>query len=166
MPAPKVQYLRSAEDIDRISFQDGLAAVEVPFDLLPALPLSNDERFASPRLARLIRSIRQTGYSSTAPIICRIGMKGRWVVVDGGHRITAARKLGRPCLANLFRRRVGTLYFLLFTTEGSWRKVRAIMDTGLDTAAAGTLPPAEAGEPGTPGATPPEAGSAPGTGRS
>ncbi len=131
VPAPKIQYLARAEDIDAIVFTDGLAAVEVPFEILDALPLVNERRLDGPRLARVIRSIRDRGYSSTTPIICRVGMKGRWVVVDGGHRITAARRVGRSCLWRLFRRRIGTLYFLLFTTEGSWRKVRAIASQGL-----------------------------------
>ncbi|MGF1446290.1 MAG: hypothetical protein ACFBRM_08815 [Pikeienuella sp.] len=129
--APRIQYLARIEDIDQITFSDGLAAVEVPAELLPDLPLVNDRRLPGPRLARVIASMRSHGYASTAPIICRIGMKGRWVVLDGGHRITAARILMRSCLSRLLGRRLGTLYFLLYTTEGSWKKVRRIAGTGL-----------------------------------
>lgn len=148
LPAARIQYLRRAEDIDRIEFRDGLAAVEVPFELLDTLPLVNECRQPGPRLDRLVRSIRARGYSSPHPIVCRIGMKGRWVLVDGGHRITAARIVGRSCLANLFERKVRTLYFLLFTTAGSWKKVRAMVGD-----AAQDLPEAPpTGEPGGSGA--------------
>lgn len=123
---PRIQFLRRAEDIDRIEFTDGLAAVEVPFSLIDALPLSNEVRQFGPRLEAVMHSIRRNGFRPTQPIICRVGMKGRWVVVDGGHRITAARIVGREWWANLFGPRVLTLYFLLFTTPGSWSKLRAV----------------------------------------
>lgn len=118
--------MHSVEDLDRIEFTDGLAAVEVPFRLLDAVPFAGETREPSPRLARVIRSIRRQGYRPLDPIICRIGMKGRWVVVDGGHRITAARKVGREWWSNLCGPKVRTLYFLLFTTAGSWSKLRSI----------------------------------------
>jgi len=122
---PRVQYIRKVQDLYDIRFSsDGLAAVEVPFRLLDTLPLVGEKREMGPRLAALVESIRRRGYMPTDPIICRIGMKGRWVVVDGGHRITAARIVGREFWSNLFGPKVRTLYFLLFTTEGSWIKLR------------------------------------------
>lgn len=142
-PIPRVQYMRTVEDLDRIEFTDGLAAVEVPFRLLDAVPFAGETREPSPRLARVIRSIRRQGYRPVDPIICRIGMKGRWVVVDGGHRITAARKVGREWWSNLCAPKVRTLYFLLFTTAGSWSKLRSIADGVKAAAPIGTsvLPP-------------------------
>jgi len=127
----RVHYVRRIEDISQITFVDDLAAVEVEPQVLDDLPLVNDRRGAGPRLSAITKSIRQNGYRPSQPIICRIGMKGRWVVVDGGHRITAVRKLlRRPCVWFL-RPRIGPLYFLLFTTPGSWSKVRAlVVDAG------------------------------------
>lgn len=126
MPAPKIQYLSDISAIDAIRFEDGLAAVEVPVALLSELPLKNHERTDGPRLKRLLTSMRDRGYVSLAPIICRVGMKGRWVVTDGGHRLTAAKIVAGEFWTNLWGPKVSTLYFLLFTTPGSWRKVRAI----------------------------------------
>lgn len=144
--APTVQYIRHPDQLSEIVFTDGLAAVEVEAGLLDALPLANDERSDGPRLRRLMRAIRREGFRPIEPIICRIGMKGRWVVVDGGHRLTAVRRLLASPFAWLFPPRIGTLYFLLFTTEGSWKKVR-------DVAGAGSLPE-------TPPETPPDASAA------
>jgi len=139
-PAPKVQYLNAVEDIDRITFADGLAAVEVPIALIDALPLANEIRDDDPRGKALERAIRARGYASLDPIICRIGMKGRWVVVDGGHRISAARKVAREFWTNLLWPKVRTLYFLLFTTEGSWSKVKRVADELKAESAVPTLP--------------------------
>jgi len=121
---PGVQVIRNPEDLDHITFHDDMAAVEVPFELLDRIDFAGEVRQHGPRLARLVRRIRREGYRPVEPIICRIGMKGRWVVVDGGHRITAARKVGREWWSNLCGRKVTRLYFLLFTTAGSWSKVR------------------------------------------
>ena len=122
---PRVQYLRTVQDLYDIEFdENGLAAVEVPFALLESLPLIGEKREWGPRLERLVNDMRRRGYVPRDPIVCRIGMKGRWVVVDGGHRITAARIVGREFWTNLFGRRVRTLYFLLFTTPASWSKLR------------------------------------------
>lgn len=124
--APKVQYIQSEADLGRIDFHDDLAAVEVPIGLVDALPLKNWQRTPEPRLDRVMRSIRARGYVPTDPVICRIGMKGRWVVADGGHRLTAARKVAGEFWTNLCRPKVRTIYFLLFTTPGSWSKVASI----------------------------------------
>jgi hypothetical protein len=117
-----VQQIRTVDDLRRIRFDDGLAAVEVPVELLGAIPFAGETREPGPRLDRVLRAIRKQGYRPLEPIICRIGMKGRWVVVDGGHRITAARKVAREWWSNLFGRKVRNLYFLLYTTPGSWSK--------------------------------------------
>ncbi|MEM8598029.1 MAG: ParB/Srx family N-terminal domain-containing protein [Pseudomonadota bacterium] len=123
--APPLQRLEAVNDLYDISFTvDGLAAVEVPFALLDSLPLVGAERGDGPRLTALLTTIRRTGFRPRDPIICRIGMKGRWVIVDGGHRVTAARIVGRSFWSWLFGRRVERLYFLLFTTPDSWCKLR------------------------------------------
>jgi len=121
--SPKVFRVREAADLDRIPFTDGMAAVEVPAHLLDDLELKNFERGESPRLAALERSIRARGYQPTEPITARVGRRGRWVVVDGGHRITAARHVLREFWTNLFGPKVETLYFVLFTDPESWTKV-------------------------------------------
>ncbi|MEL6337446.1 MAG: ParB/Srx family N-terminal domain-containing protein [Pseudomonadota bacterium] len=123
--APAVQQIRTVNDLYDIKFTaEGFAVVDVPYALLPCLPLVGAERQSSPRLDTVVTSMRQRGYLSNDPIICRIGMKGRWVVVDGGHRITAARIVGQDFWANVLGRRVYSLNFLLFTTPDSWRKLR------------------------------------------
>ncbi|MGF1503249.1 MAG: ParB/Srx family N-terminal domain-containing protein [Paracoccaceae bacterium] len=121
--APRIQYISTPEGLSEIAFSDGLAAVEVPFALLAHIPLVNEVRQPGPRLAAVLRSIRRWGYRPSEPIICRIGMKGRWVVLDGGHRITAARTVAREWWSNLCGPKVRTLYFLLYTTPGSWSKL-------------------------------------------
>jgi hypothetical protein len=128
IPPPKaqrgVQRVRTAEDLAKIEFVDGMAAVEMPFALTRCIQFKNDRRETSPRLEAVEDSIRRLGYRPLEPIICRIGQKGRWVVVDGGHRLTAARKVDGEFWSNLFRRKVGDLYFLLFETPRSRTKLK------------------------------------------
>lgn len=99
-----------------------MAAVEVPVELLRHIIFKNDERGDSPRLDAVERSIRDRGFVPTDPIVARIGQKGRWIIVDGGHRLTAARHVAEEFWTNLLQRKVRTLYFLLYETERSWRK--------------------------------------------
>ena len=119
-----VQRIATAADLGRIRFVDGMAAVEMPFALTRHVQFKNDRREASPRLRALLRAIRREGYRPVEPIICRIGQKGRWVVVDGGHRLTAARIVDGEFWTNLFGRKVRDLYFLLFETPRSRAKLR------------------------------------------
>lgn len=125
-PLPGVQYITSLDDIPGISFVDGLAAVEAPVEVVRRIPFKNDHRERSPRLIRIERSIRDRGYDNTLPIIARIGQKGRWIIVDGGHRLTAAKTVSEEFWSNLLSKKVRTLYFLLFTTARSWAKVKRI----------------------------------------
>jgi hypothetical protein len=119
VPAGPVQTLLTPEDLKRIRFTDGVAAVEVPFSLLAHIRFRNDRREPSARLEALKDSIRQKGFIPFDPIIACITRKGKWSIVDGGHRLTAAREIAREFWANLFGRKVRTLYFLLFTTPRS-----------------------------------------------
>lgn len=116
--------MRKREDLKRIAFKDGVALVETPVELLPFIRFKNDRRERSDRLRRVERSIRNKGFVPIEPIIARIGQKGRWVVVDGGHRLTAARQVSREFWTNLFGRKVYSLYFLLYETPRSWRKTK------------------------------------------
>ncbi len=124
--APRVQRLETLSDLGRITFTDGLAAVMVPIGLIERIPFRNDGRARSPRMLKLERSIRAHGYDNAHPIVARIGRKGRWVIMDGGHRLTAARRIAREWLTNLAGPKVRSLYFLLFTTDASWSKIRAV----------------------------------------
>ncbi len=121
-----VQRIRSVDDLKTIVYEDGVAAVEAPAELLDALPLRNERRQPSPRLDRMLNAIRNHGYNAIDPVIARIGRKGRWVVLDGGHRITAARIVSREFWSNMFGPRVGNIYFLLFTTPASFSKVATL----------------------------------------
>lgn len=120
--APKVFRVRTEADLDRIPFENGMAAVEIPADLIDKLELKHADRGDSPRLKGLMRSIRDRGFQPVEPITVRIGRKGRWIVINGGHRITAARRVMREFWANLFGRKVQTFYFILFTNPESWSK--------------------------------------------
>ncbi len=139
-----VQRVASAADLARIRFVDGMAAVEMPYPLLRLVQFKNDHREDSPRLRALLRAIRREGYRPVEPIICRIGQKGRWVVVDGGHRLTAARKVDGEVWTNLFGRKVRDLYFLLFETPRSGAKLKPKAAKAAQ-AGAGTEPGTETG---------------------
>jgi len=139
--APKWHLLRSVSELGKIEFVDGLAEVEVPIELVAKLPLKNHERRDSPRLRSLMASIRAKGYSSLEPVVVRIGRAGRWVVVDGGHRLTAAQLVAREYWANLFSPKVGRLSFLVYHTPLSYSRVRAHADKAdAGDAQAGTQP--------------------------
>lgn len=132
---PKLHRLRNPQDIDGIDFTEGIAEVEVPIELLDCVPLKHYERSDSPRLQRLIRAIRQNGYSSLEPIVCRIGALGNWVVIDGGHRITAAKRVSQEFFTNLFGNKIGDLTFVLFQTPMSYSKLKThpkVSDAGPD----------------------------------
>ena len=122
--APGVFRVRSEEDLEHIPFDRGMAAVEMPADLLERVRFKNDSRGESQRLHDLERSIRDRGYQPVEPIKARIGQNGKWVIVDGGHRLTAARHVLREFWTNLLGRKVRNLYFLLFTTPESNTKKR------------------------------------------
>lgn len=124
--APPVQRIATTEDLARLTFEDGVAAVTMPVEMLEHIEFKNDHRENGPRMAQLERSIMERGYVPLDPIIARIGQKGKWVVVDGGHRLTAARRVATSFWANLFHRKVGDLYFLLFTGPRSWAKMRTL----------------------------------------
>ena len=121
--APAMQRIARAEDLAALRFEDGVAAVTAPLSALAFLPLKNFEREDSPRLAAVERSIRRWGYRARDPVICRIGRKGRWIVVDGGHRLTALRRIGGGFWAWLFGPPRGEVYFLLYETARSWGKI-------------------------------------------
>lgn len=120
--APRIFRIETEEDLDRIPFEDGMAAVEVPARLLDKLELKHDSRGDSLRLRALERSIRDRGFQPVEPITARIGRKGRWIVINGGHRITAARHVMGEFWTNLFGPKVTSFYFILFTNPESWSK--------------------------------------------
>lgn len=119
---PPLFRIEAEEDLRRIPFVDGMALVEVPARLLDRLSLKHGLRGPSQRLKALETSIRSKGFQPLEPIEIRIGKKGRWLVVNGGHRLTAARKVMGEFWSNLFGPKVETLYFVLFADELSWSK--------------------------------------------
>ena len=80
------------------------------------LPFKNEARGDSVRLDEVMRSIRRDGYNNAEPIVVRLGRRGRWVIVDGGHRLTAARRVSKELFTNLFGAKVRTISFLLYRT--------------------------------------------------
>ncbi len=123
---PQMQRVTTPDELSRIVFTDGVATVTLPVEMLDHIQFKNDRREDGPRLRQLERSIVNRGYVPMEPIVARIGQKGKWVVVDGGHRLTAARRIARSFWRNLFSKKVGDLYFLLFTGPRSWTKVREL----------------------------------------
>ena len=120
--AHPVFRVRTEDDLKDIPFKEGLAAVEVPVEILGSIEFRNEERGESPRLDALRRSIRARGYQPLAPITARIGRRGRWVIVDGGNRLRAAQEVSREFWSNILGPKVGTLYFVLFLTPDSWSR--------------------------------------------
>jgi hypothetical protein len=145
--APTIQNIESREDLQRLTFVDGVAAVMVAGEALRYIRFKNHRRGDSPRLRNVRQSIRDHGYNAADPIIARIGQKGRWIIIDGGHRVTAARQVSQEFFTNLCGQKVGDLYFILFTTQRSWSKVKDMTDAeratrGLPPAALPDEPPA------------------------
>ncbi|MEO0682308.1 MAG: ParB N-terminal domain-containing protein, partial [Pseudomonadota bacterium] len=127
--APRLQRIATREDLDDIRFVDGIALVEVDAALLARIRFKNDHRGDDSRLKRLRESIRRDGYSNWQPITARIGQKGKWVIVDGGHRLTAIRDVMGDWWANLFGRKVRSVQFVLMIGPRSWRKARAVTNS-------------------------------------
>lgn len=88
-----LQHLSRPRDLAQIRFVEGLATVSVDATLLRRIRFKNARRNDMARIAELRRRIAAYGYIPTTPVICRIGQKGKWVVVDGGHRLTALKHL-------------------------------------------------------------------------
>ncbi|MGF1659543.1 MAG: ParB N-terminal domain-containing protein [Rubrimonas sp.] len=88
-----LQRIATPHDLDNIAFDHGLATVEVDADLVPRIAFKNARRSDAARVAAMADRIAESGYRPLTPVICRIGRKGKWVVVDGGHRLSALRQL-------------------------------------------------------------------------
>ncbi len=89
----RLQRLTAPADLDGIVFEEGLATIEFSAELLPHIRFKNARRGDEARLETLMRRIERDGYVPLTPVICRIGRKGKWVVVDGGHRLSALKRL-------------------------------------------------------------------------
>ncbi|MEM8976554.1 MAG: ParB N-terminal domain-containing protein [Pseudomonadota bacterium] len=113
---PDIQRVTSADDFEKIQFVEDMAMIEVPVECLDNLPFKNADRSKSARLRAVEKAIRIRGYDSLQPIIVRLGRRGRWVIVDGGHRVTAARRVAKEFFTNLFGKKVRNLHFLLYQT--------------------------------------------------
>lgn len=116
-PGP-VRRISRPEELRALVFRDGVAALMIPWRIAKDLPLRGAHRPRSRRLDRLVRSVRAKGYSPAEPILCRVDPDGRWMVIDGGHRLTAARQVAGEVWCNLFGPRVRDLYFLVFAADG------------------------------------------------
>ena len=113
---PDIQRVLSADDFDKIEFVEDMAMIEVPVERLDKLPFKNADRSNSMRLRAVERAIRVRGYDSLQPVIARLGRRGRWVIFDGGHRVTAAKRVSKEFFTNLFGKKVRNLHFLLYRT--------------------------------------------------
>lgn len=131
---PPLSRITGPDDLATIQFIDGIAEVEVPVAKLDLLPLKHYKRYESPRLTSVMRSIRAKGYSTLDPIICRIGARGRWIVIDGGHRLTAARLVSREFPTLFWRTDLGDITFLLFETARSYSKLTSRRLSGVPAA--------------------------------
>lgn len=122
-PANQVQRISSAEDLEKIEFLNGLAEIEVPIEHLHLLPLKNEDRNDSARLRSVEETVRHNGYNNLEPVVAYVGRRGRWVIIDGGHRITAARHVSKEFLTNLFGPKVRSIFILLHQTPISNSRV-------------------------------------------
>ncbi len=131
---PGVQLVRTAEDLAQIAFVDDVAEIEVPIEAIDLLPFKNEDRSDSERLRRVENAIRRLGYNNPDPVVVRLGRRGRWMIVNGGHRVTAARRVSREFWTNLFRRKVRSIYFLLYRTPLSNTRIEppAVTEDGAD----------------------------------
>ena len=123
---PPHPVVRAPEHLLSITFNEGLAFVEVPVAMLHLLPLKHEFRMRSDRLIAIERSIRRRGYGGSAPVVCKIGTKDRWLVQDGGHRLTALKLVAKNIWVSLFRRDLGHVTFILFKTPRS--ELKATME--------------------------------------
>ena len=113
---PEIQYVKKLADLDTLLFVDDVAKIMVPVGLVDRLPFKNEFRGDSARYRDVLNAIRRHGYNNFDPIVVRLGRRGRWVIVDGGHRLMAAQKVSKEFLTNLFGRKVRDIYFVLFRT--------------------------------------------------
>lgn len=116
---PAVLWVEKPEDLEKVVFVDDLAEIEVPVEALDRMPFKNDARGDDPRTERVAESIRSVGYNNLNPIYLRLGRRGRWVVEDGGHRLTAARIVAREFFTNLTGKKVRSIHFILRRTPSS-----------------------------------------------
>lgn len=111
---PPARLIRSLDDLKTLDFVDGVAEVDVPIELVDQLPLIGEERPDTERLRRLVEIIRRDGYGGGPRIVIQLDHAGNWSIIDGGHRVTAARQVAREFWPNLFGRKVTTLQFVLY----------------------------------------------------
>ena len=130
---PGIQRVTSASDLDKVTFHDDMAAIEVPIEFLDDVPLKNEDRGDSDRLRVVEEAIRRDGYNNLEPVVVRLGRRGRWVIVDGGHRVTAARHISEEFFTNLFGRKVRSIYFLLYRTPLSNSRIDEVEELDADT---------------------------------
>lgn len=116
---PGLQRIETVEDLRRIVFVEDMAEIEVPIEAFDHLPLQNAARADSERYRKVVSSIRWRGYDNFDRITARLGRRGRLSIVNGGHRLKAARQVAREWLPNLFKRKVKTIQMIVFRTANS-----------------------------------------------
>ncbi len=112
-------------DIEDLEFIDGLAELRIPAKLLGKRPLKNHERGNRAGLCILLRPICVNSYSSIEPIVVRIGRRGRWVIVDSGHRLTTGTPVAGVIWTNLFSKKVSPVIFHVYETQVFAHKIQA-----------------------------------------
>ena len=114
---------RVKKSIKKQIHRQGFAAVDLTLDQIEKLNLVNDDRGTdreNERFWRLVRAIRDNGYASSDAL--RIFyLEDRFVLVDGGHRLNAARKVAKEWLSNLFQEKVH--YISCLVTDGPLQDV-------------------------------------------
>lgn len=121
---PNTQRVTSEADLKKLTFTDDMAEIEVPIEFLDLVPFRNEERGDSERLREVERQIRYNGYNNMEPVVVTLGQNDRWVIIDGGHRVTAAKKISREFFTNLFNRKVNSLHFTLHRTPLSKEELK------------------------------------------
>ena len=116
---PGLQRVETADDLSRIVFVDDMAEIEIPIEAIDNVPWQNAERLDSERYRKVLNSIRLRGYDNFDRITARIGRRGRLSIVNGGHRLKAAKQVAKEWWPNMFGRKVKSIQMIVFRTRNS-----------------------------------------------
>lgn len=114
-----LQRVETEEDLRNLIFHEDMAEIEIPVEALEKLPFTNDHRADSHRLQAVEERIRRYGFDNFDRIVARMGRRGRLSIVNGGHRLTAARNVAKEFWANLTGKKVTTIQMIVFRTINS-----------------------------------------------
>ncbi|MGI9522577.1 MAG: hypothetical protein ACR2PG_13110 [Hyphomicrobiaceae bacterium] len=100
--------------LNYLDYIDNRAEIIVTGTALQTMPFEVDGFVETDEYWRIVDSIRSRGYRSSPPISVSPGPNGRWVVdSDDAARFMAVKQVARDFFANLLRRKVEKVKFLV-----------------------------------------------------